>query len=122
MSLLTYPTHTCIHETARGLPSGGCRLKRGLYGLKQSGRLWYEQLGTALEGLGFKCLQSDPSIYIWMNDTTKVIIPVFINDLTLVSDSKQELDRVKEELSKIFKLKDLGPTTSLLVRYCISYF
>ena len=57
-----------------------------------------------------------------MNDTTKVIIPVFINDLTLVSDSKQELDRVKEELSKIFKLKDLGPTTSLLVRYCISYF
>ena len=49
-----------------------------------------------------------------MNDTTKVIIPVFVNNLTLVSDSKQELDRVKEELSKIIKLKDLGPTTSLL--------
>jgi transposase InsO family protein len=91
-----------------------CKLKRGLYGLKQSGRLWYERLGTALEGMGFKRLQSDPSVYVWMNDTTRIVIPVFVDDLTLVSDSKLELDRVKKELAKIFKLKDLGQTTSLL--------
>ena len=90
-----------------------CRLKRGLYGLKQSGRLWYEQLGTALEGIRFRCLKSDLSVYIWMNNTTR-IIPVFVEDLTLVSDSKQEIDQVKDELGKIFKLKDLGPTTSFL--------
>lgn len=49
-----------------------------------------------------------------MNDTTKIIIPIFVDDLTLVSDSKQDLDQAKDELGKIFKLKDLGPTTSLL--------
>ena len=91
-----------------------CKLRRGLYGLKQSGRLSYKQLGTALEGLGFRQLQSNPSIYIWMNNNIKVIIPVFIDDLTLVSNSKQELDWIKQELAKVFKLKDLGPITSLL--------
>ena len=91
-----------------------CKLKKGLYELKQSRRLWYEQLGTALEGMGVKCLQSDPSIYIWTSDDTKIIILIFINDLILVLDSKQELEQVKDRLGEIFKLKDLGPTTSLL--------
>ena len=91
-----------------------CKLRRGLYGLKQSGRLWYEQLGKALEGMEFKCLKSDLSIYIWMNNRVRAIIPIFVDDLTLVSNLKQDLDRVKSKLAEIFKLKDLGPTTSLL--------
>ena len=105
-------------QQPEGYHQGGadwvCKLRRGLYGLKQSGRLWDKQLGTALEGLGFRWLQSDPSIYIWMNDNIKVIIPVLVDDLTLVSNSKQELDWIKQELAKVFKQKDLGPITSLL--------
>ena len=109
----------CIYmQQPEGYHQGGvdwvCRLKKGLYRLKQSRRLCYKWLGVALEGMEFKCLKSNPSIYIWMNDTTKIIIPIFVDDLTLVSDSKQDLDQAKDELGKIFKLKDLGPTTSLL--------
>ena len=62
----------------------------------------------------FKCLKSNPNIYIWMNDRVRVIIPIFVDNLTLVSNSKQDLDRVKSKLAEIFKLKDLGPTMSLL--------
>ena len=89
------------------------RLKRGLYGLKQSRRLWYEGLGKCLENIGFKHLQSDSGIYIWTNDSTKVIIPVFMDDLTLVSDSKEELNQIKK-LLEVFKLKNLCPITNLL--------
>ena len=107
-----------IYMEPEGYHQGGkdwvCKLKRGLYGLKQSGRLWYERLRATLESLGFNHLQSDPSIYIWMNEATKIVIPVFVNDLTLVSNSKPDLDQIKGELAKIFKLKDLGATTSLL--------
>lgn len=90
------------------------KLKKGLYRLKQSGRLWYERLGNCLEGLGFKRLHSNSSVYIWTDDSTKVIIPVFVNDLTIVSNSKEELDRIKKRLAEVFKLKDLGPITDLL--------
>ena len=64
--------------------------------------------------MSFKWLRSDPSVYIWMTKSTKVIILVFIDNLTLVSDSKEEIDRVKQYLANSFKLKDLGPITSLL--------
>ncbi|WP_208346720.1 reverse transcriptase domain-containing protein, partial [Aetokthonos hydrillicola] len=41
-----------------------CQLVKGLYGLKQSGRLWYQELGRVLEGIGYVRLTSDPSIYV----------------------------------------------------------
>ncbi|KAG8972950.1 hypothetical protein FRC05_009366 [Tulasnella sp. 425] len=48
-----------------------CRLRKGLYGLKQSGHFWYQKLGEVLEGLGFKRLVSDPSIYVWGKEGIK---------------------------------------------------
>ncbi|KAG8951326.1 hypothetical protein FRC04_006566, partial [Tulasnella sp. 424] len=91
-----------------------CRLKKGLYGLKQSGRLWYQRLGDELEKLGFKRLVSDPSIYAWGKEDVKVIVPVFVDNLTLVSKSKAKIKEIKDVLAKVFKLRDLGPTTFLL--------
>jgi Reverse transcriptase (RNA-dependent DNA polymerase) len=105
-------------EQPEGYHQGGadwvCKLKQGLYVLKQSGRLWYERLGTALESMGFTRVQSDISIYTQTNETVMIVAPVFVNDLTLVSNSKQDLDRVKSQLAEVFKLKDLGATKSLL--------
>jgi hypothetical protein len=91
-----------------------CRLRKGLYGLKQSGRLWYERLGKVLEEIGFTRLKSDSSIYVWMHGDTKVVVPVFVDDLTIVSASKSAIQTVKDALARSFKLKDLGPTSFLL--------
>lgn len=97
--------------------SGGewvCRLKKGLYGMKQSGRLWYLKLGQVLEEMGFKRLKSDSSVYVWEKDGVKVVVPVFMDDLTLVSKSKAAINDVKAKLSAVFKLKDMGPIKFLL--------
>jgi hypothetical protein len=40
-----------------------------------------------------------------------VIIPVFVDDITLASKSKTKIQDIKQELAKHFKLRDLGPTT-----------
>ena len=64
--------------------------------------------------MGFKHLQLDNSVYIWKSNGVKIIIPVFVDDLTLVSKSKEDLDHVKTELATKFKLKDLGSTSFLL--------
>ena len=47
-------------------PNTGCdtlRLLGSLYGLKQSGRTWWIELGKGLEALGFKRTESDWGLY-----------------------------------------------------------
>ena len=41
-----------------------CHLIKALYGLKQSGREWNKELDSKLGGTNFKCLYTDPCVYI----------------------------------------------------------
>ena len=91
-----------------------CKLSKSIYGLKQSPRLWSEKLGAAMKELGFTKAYSDPSLYIYDKDNIKVIVPVFVDDITLASASNEALDKFVVELATHFKLRDLGPTSLLL--------
>jgi hypothetical protein len=64
--------------------------------------------------MGFSKTYSDASLYIFDQDNIKVIVPVFVDDITLASKSASKLDYFVTELGKRFKLRDLGPTTFLL--------
>jgi hypothetical protein len=91
-----------------------CRLNKSLYGLKQSSRLWGETLEKVLITLGFKKTYSDALLYIYDRDDIKIIMPVFVDDITLASKSQGALDKFVIDLGKHFKLRDLGPTIFLL--------
>jgi hypothetical protein len=67
------------------------RLLKGLYGLKQGGREWFCRLEEVLVELGFARIRSDSSVLIWENDGVKVIMPVFVDDITLASKSKEKI-------------------------------
>jgi hypothetical protein len=51
-----------------GSPGDVAHLDKGLYGLKQGGQCWFDKLDDELHALGFTCLQSDSSIFIWERD------------------------------------------------------
>jgi hypothetical protein len=110
--------HEVYMQQAEGFQQHGpewvCRLLKGLYGLKQGGRLWYERLDQVLSGMGFKRTNSDHSVYVWVRGEVKVIVPIFVDDLTLASKSKAAIAEVKQELKKHFKVRELGPTSFLL--------
>lgn len=90
------------------------RLKRSLYGLKQAGRVWHETLNERLEEIGFKRILYEHSIWVFGRGDSRIIIPVFIDDMTIAAKSQSEVDRIKKELKTRFKLRDLGPTSFLL--------
>ena len=90
------------------------QLKKGLYGLKQAGRLWYEKLGETMEAAGLKKLVSDPAIYVWGGQGVRVIVPVFVDDVTILSKSTERVKWIKSVLGKAFKVRDLGPISFLL--------
>ena len=63
----------------------------------------------------------DNSIYVYAKNKVKVILLVFVDNCTFMSNSLQLLDDFVE-LSRSFKLRDLGLTIALLgieiTRYC----
>lgn len=85
-----------------------------IYGLRQSPCLWHQKLNSVLVSLGFSRIKSDASVWVYDREGVRVIVPVFVDDMTLVSKSKQKIAELKEELKKHFKLRDLGPTEFLL--------
>jgi hypothetical protein len=90
------------------------RLLKGLYGLKQGGRKWFCHLEEVLIKLGFAHICSDSSVFIWEKDGVKVIVPVFVDNITLASKSKEKIAKIKGLLAQRFKLRKLRPTSSIL--------
>ncbi|PIL36549.1 hypothetical protein GSI_00238 [Ganoderma sinense ZZ0214-1] len=90
------------------------RLRKALYGLKQAGWCWHEKLNEVLNQLGFERLTCKHSVWVYLRDGVWLIIPVFVDDITIAGKDKAAIQRVKDDLRKHFKLQDLGPTSWLL--------
>ena len=84
------------------------KLKKSLYGLKQSGRNWNQTLNKHLMDLSFYQSLNDPCLYIKYFDIGTVILLTFVDDILLISNNKVEKNKIKENLKERFKMKDLG--------------
>ena len=56
-------------------------LHKALYGLKQAPRAWYLDLRTTLEHMGFIQAATAPALYICGSGSTRVILPVHVDDI-----------------------------------------
>ena len=83
------------------------KLQRSLYGLKQSGCMWYNCLNEYLLKEGYVNNPIYPCIFIKKLEIEFVIIVVYIDDLNLVGIPK-ELTRTTNYLKNEFEMKDLG--------------
>ena len=91
-----------------------CKLKKSLYGLKQSPRCWNEKLCEHLKSLEFKESAADPCIFIRQQEKELQIIAVYVDDLILLTKTSEEMQHLKDDLSSRFKMKDLGK-----LHYCL---
>ncbi|KAI3791818.1 hypothetical protein L2E82_05681 [Cichorium intybus] len=89
------------------------KLQRSLYGLKQSGRMWYNRLSDYLISKGYKNNTICPCVFIKKTTSGYVIIAVYVDDLNIIGTNKEILE-VIEFLKKEFEMKDLGKT-----KYCL---
>lgn len=90
------------------------RLFRALYGLKQAPFEWYECFKSAMLKLGFKPLVSDPSAYFYRDKKAFCLLAVYVDDIVISTNNKEFLLNFKSQLSKEFKIKELGPCSWLL--------
>ena len=90
------------------------KLQRSLYGLKQSGRMWYNCLSEYLLKEGYANNSICLCIFINKSETKFAIIVVYVDDLNLVG-TLEEITRTTKYLKIEFEMKDIGKT-----KFCLS--
>lgn len=82
------------------------RLKRALYGLRRSPRLWHQDLSSALSELGLSRVNEDHSLFT--NDW--LIIFFYVDDIVALYRKQNHADWIsfKSKLMKRFEMRDIG--------------
>ena len=100
-------------------PNHVCKLKKSIYGLKQSARCWNTTLGEYLKSVGYRKSNADGCIYVKsMKDVNGhisfVILGVYVDDIIPVSNDTALLKAEKAALCERFEMLDQGEIHYLL--------
>jgi hypothetical protein len=88
------------------------QLKKSLYGLKQAPRIWYLLLCSVILNLGFKPLETDPSIYF--SSRLSIFLAVYVDDILIFGPDESTCEDIFHKLNQHFAMKNLGyPKTFL---------
>ena len=90
-----------------------CKLKKSIYGLKQSPRCWNKTFTEFMKDLGFKQSTSDPCVFVRSQQELE-ILAVYVDDLILITESKESMNELKVALKKRYKMKDMGELSYIL--------
>ncbi|KAE8723356.1 MORC family CW-type zinc finger protein 3 isoform 2 [Hibiscus syriacus] len=85
-----------------------CKLKKSIYGLKQSPRAWFERFTRAVKQHGYTQAQSDHTMFYKHNNGKIAILIVYVDDIVMTGDDTIELESLKNFLSNQFEVEDLG--------------
>jgi len=81
------------------------KLLRPIYGLKQSGRNWNEELNEFLIKMDFKRLKLSNCIYrkrYWL------ILVIYVDDIFIFYKELNSITKTVEIIAKRYEIKDLG--------------
>ena len=91
-------------------PSGKVlRLLRGMYGLKQAGRIFAQTLSKFLISIGFIQSDADPCLYVRSSSSSGVsddyiIIAVFVDDLVVATSKQSSLEWFRKKINNRFEI------------------
>eukprot|EP00253_Pinus_taeda_P026472 PITA_26472 len=91
-----------------------CKLKKSLYGLKQSPGMWYHKFDTFIWGLGFTKTKVGHCVYFKLIGDYVIYLVLYVDDMLLVGNDKEIMQDLKTHLSSKFDMKDIGTANYIL--------
>ena len=86
-----------------------CRLRRSLYGLKQSPRAWFSRFSSVVKQFGMTRSTADHSVFYHHTSSGQCIyLMVYVDDIVITRDDQEGIQRLKQHLFSHFQTKDLG--------------
>ena len=90
-------------------PEKVCKLRKTLYGLKQSGRRWYQKLVEIMvTHLKFTRCDVDHAVFFKRQESKLMIVMVHVDDCTLVASALPLIHGFKTNIAKHVEITDLG--------------
>ena len=87
-----------------------CKLKRSLYGLKQSPRVWFKRFTRTVKGHDFTQGQIDHTLLFRHSSNGKIsILIAYVDDIILTGNDLEEMERLQGVMAREFEIKDLEP-------------
>jgi hypothetical protein len=100
------------------IPGMVCKLKKSLYGLKQSPRNWYLLVSAFIrDELGFRACVSDPCLYHKRSKSGQLLLLfLFVDDMQFAFDAKdeKEFEEHHAALRRRFNITSLGESKFML--------
>ncbi|KAK3038000.1 hypothetical protein RJ639_029951 [Escallonia herrerae] len=84
-----------------------CKLKRSLYGLKQSPRAWFGRFASAIMSVGYMQSNSDHTLFIKHEGGKVTALAVYVDDMVLTGKDPEKW-RGYSYLASKFEMKGLG--------------
>ena len=83
-------------------------IQQGLYGMKQSGRIWNQMMNEQMLSWGFTRLSCESCIYYRSSDSGTIISAVHVDDFLSIASNKDENERFKNQMRDVWTISDLG--------------
>jgi hypothetical protein len=94
----------------RGFESGPgvCRLRRAIYGLKQSGRLWNKTLHADLVSMAWAFVnQNQTRVYTYGSREQRFVVGVYVDDLNIANNTTSQMLKLMVLLNIIYRMQGL---------------
>lgn len=78
-----------------------CKLKKSLYGLKQSPRAWFDRFRRVACGMGYSQCNGDRTVFYRHRGSYITILAVYVDDIVITRDDAEDikcLERLGEAL------------------------
>ena len=90
------------------------RLRKAIYGLRQSGYEWNQCLTQHLTHKGYRQSEGDNCLFIGNAEGKPAFIMVYVDDLVLMTPCHKSMKKMKNDISERFSVKDLGELSHIL--------
>ncbi|GKU97910.1 hypothetical protein SLEP1_g10984 [Rubroshorea leprosula] len=78
-------------------PNKVCRLRRALYGLKQSPRAWYAKFSATASEFGFTSSPHDTALFIRKTTRGMVLLLLYVDDMIITGDDVASVEELKTD-------------------------
>jgi len=85
------------------------RLRKSLYGLKQSSHVWYGIFKDFVISIGFMASHIDRGLFVLHNKDQDIVVAVvlYVDDLLIIANESL-IGQIRDQMKKRFRMHDLG--------------
>jgi hypothetical protein len=91
-----------------------CKLRKSIYGLKQSARNWNSLLDKWFKSNGFIQSIKEPCLYTHNKDGIYLALAIYVDDIIIISNNQDYRNKLVSKMQESFKLIDSGQATWIL--------